>query len=636
MEIAIPLVVLAGSYIISKDQKEGFSTLDATVAGNPGTAANAAQTAAQPAGADMAAQGTVAQGTAAQGTAAQGTAAQVGGPPAQASNWPTAKPVAATDPAGINKYSFPNQTTDQYFTNAAAKIRQLNPTDGVGGSKVPQRSLTGEVINPSGFRHNNMVPFFGGRVKGAGPSPESGESRLDAMQGAGSQHIRKKEQATLFRPQKHLSNIGGAPNANDFLQSRVNASLKSSNTLPWEQKRVGPGLGLGYTEQGVGGLNAGVQARDQWLPPTVDDLRVETNPRVSFELKGHEGHAASRIQEPATATTQGNVEKYRPDTYYDNGPDRWLTTPAGQLAPTARSKQMAPDTHRHSKPFSYFGASSGEKDAPTARGNYSAPKRTKLPCAPTPAANAGGKHPGSLHDYGMGSTSVLPNNRSTTRKDTLMGNITSTVSALMAPVTDALRPTLKEETIGNVRVNGIVGGQVSSQPTFNPADRTKTTNRELTEGRQAFGYATVTGTRNGGYHVASQNPKGCQRTSTQTSYMGQAAPATVPAQVSYDAEMRQTNNPYKECLGRTANGGMQMFNSQQNVAVRKSEVGREYSRAPGHLQGPAAIPSAETHGQLNGPQYQPPSQQTGSDRLDGDLLNAFKQNPYTQSLQSWA
>jgi len=46
-----------------------------------------------------------------------------------------------------------------------------------------------------------------------------------------------------------------------------------------------------------------------------------------------------------------------------------------------------------------------------------------------------------------------------------------------------------------------------------------------------------------------------------------------------------------------------------------------------------AIPTVETHGKMNMPQYYNNCQ--GCDRIQPELLDAFKQNPYTQSLNSY-
>ena len=38
----------------------------------------------------------------------------------------------------------------------------------------------------------------------------------------------------------------------------------------------------GYGVKGSGGFNSGLEARDKWRDKTIDDLRVKTNPKVSY------------------------------------------------------------------------------------------------------------------------------------------------------------------------------------------------------------------------------------------------------------------------------------------------------------------------------------------------------------------
>ena len=158
----------------------------------------------------------------------------------------------------LNNYNNSNQITDKYFTHNQ-------------NIDKPKRfyGLTGNVLDDTNFKHNNMVPFFGAKIKG--PNQDKNESNLDYKQGAGSQFITKQEQAPLFAPQENLNYANGAPNMSDFYLSRQNPSQKISNTKPWEEKQVGPGLNMGYTtEPTKSGYNAGSESRDSWLPKSVD------------------------------------------------------------------------------------------------------------------------------------------------------------------------------------------------------------------------------------------------------------------------------------------------------------------------------------------------------------------------------
>jgi hypothetical protein len=115
--------------------------------------------------------------------------------------------------------------------------------------------------------------------------------------------------------------------------------MKNNNVKPFDSVFVGPGLDKGYTVNGTGGYNSGMEARDKWLPYTVDEMRVATNPKLEYKLINHEGPANSYIKNAATTQTMGRVEKQRPDTFFINTQDRWLTTTGAEKGETLRSIQ---------------------------------------------------------------------------------------------------------------------------------------------------------------------------------------------------------------------------------------------------------------------------------------------------------
>ena len=63
--------------------------------------------------------------------------------------------------------------------------------------------LTGAPINKNDFKHNNMVPFFGSKVRGATVDRNVSEGIMDHLQGSGSQYKRKTERAPLSFPLPH-------------------------------------------------------------------------------------------------------------------------------------------------------------------------------------------------------------------------------------------------------------------------------------------------------------------------------------------------------------------------------------------------------------------------------------------------
>ena len=71
--------------------------------------------------------------------------------------------------------------------------------------------------------------------------------------------------------------------------------LGMNNVKPWESEQVAPSLTGTTNNEGVGGFNSGMFSREQWKPKTVDDLRVATNPKVSYSLNNHQGPATAGL-----------------------------------------------------------------------------------------------------------------------------------------------------------------------------------------------------------------------------------------------------------------------------------------------------------------------------------------------------
>jgi hypothetical protein len=220
-------------------------------------------------------------------------------------NYPENYPVSNPDDLLDTDYKYmnPNTASDKYFNQT---LFQNQPS--LGGNTIKEvYSLTGDYLAPNNFKHNNMVPFYGAKMRGQQTGLDRAESTLDNMVGAGSQIQRKVEQAPLFKPENNLQWTSGAPNMTDFYQSRQNPVLRNNMVKPFESVHVGPGLNKGYGSEGNGGFNSGLDSRDMWLPKTVDELRVDTNPKNEYSLNGHQGPAASLIKELGSI---GKMEKH--------------------------------------------------------------------------------------------------------------------------------------------------------------------------------------------------------------------------------------------------------------------------------------------------------------------------------------
>jgi hypothetical protein len=543
-------------------------------------------------------------------------------------NYPILQPVKEDN---IQRYVNPNQITDKYFdpsTYEKTISKELK-------NEPEFVSLTGEPIVGKDFRHNNMAPFFGAKIRGATANANVSESVLDNLQGSGSQQFSKKEVAPLFKPQDNVQWAHGAPNQSDFYQSRVNPSMRMSNIKPWEEQIVGPGLDQGYGTEGALGFNSGMGSREKWMPYTVDEMRVKTNPKVSYGLEGHQGPAINYIKNRGVI---GKVEKHLPDKYYDNTPDRWLTTTGIEKAQTARGIEVLQDVSRPYTTQEYFGTRGrAEGEAGYTPQNYEQARREEQTCEIIAAPSAVGQNPASTGDYSRDSYKFLPTNRTTTcYNDT--GIVGGVIGAVVAPLLDLLRPTRKENVVGNARPYDNAKSTVPANVVFNPSDRTKTTNREMLVGKLDNNHLNFQNQRDGGYTVNVQQPIDNNRDTTNISYIGSSGgPANQSGLRTYEAEYNQRNNPNKTYPNRPNQGGTQIFNQNECIKIDKLECDRENNRLWVRGSGPTvanALPAPETYGKFSARQYY--DENINCERIQPDILNAFKQNPYTQSLNSWA
>jgi hypothetical protein len=559
-------------------------------------------------------------------------------PPKPTINFPLTEPVKTSN--NTSAYINPNQTTDKFYNpnNYASQEQRNSGNYGVGGGTQTTYSMTGEAIDKEKFKHNNMMPYFGGKVRGATADTNITESVLDNMQGQGSQFFAKKEQAPMFKPQEGYQFANGSPNVSDFMQSRVNPGLRMANVKPWDEQRVAPGLNKGFGNEGSLGFNSGMEARDLWLDRGVDELRVATNPKTTFELQGHEGPGTYYIKNAPTTQTQGKIEKHLPEKYFASGPERWMTTTGIEKAPAARGIELLHDVNRTDTSAEYYGSRANQSEGAYVNGEYMPVRRQVLPVKDYATLSSVGSGNATTGDYGIQSYSNLHNNRSSTRADGTMGAAGGFMKAIVSPLMDFLRPTRKEDVVDNMRSSGNAGTTVSQGNIYNPADRTKTTIREMTEADLDCNHMNVQYQTANAYLVSKQQPVNVQRDTTNVSHTGIAGSSGFSATKSYEAEYKQRNNVNKTQENRPNQGGTQMFNQKDNIMIQKRDGDRDNNRwwvpSSGPTAGYTSIGSTETLDRMKVSESY--DQNINTDRIAPEILNAFKSNPYTQSLNSWA
>ena len=614
MEIAVPLIALGGMYIISNQKNEDCTKKEIRKLSqenfvNMGTRTNLATTQSERFGNYL---------------------PNTNNPP---QNYPVSNINQLVDT--VQNYPNPNAATDKYFNQ---NLYQQKERKGVAVGQNPQQifSLTGNYLDSEQFKHNNMMPFNGGKVKGRTYDMNITESVLDNMIGSGSQTIKKIEQAPLFKPEENMQWAYGMPNQSDFYQSRVNPGMKNNNVKPFDTVMVGPGLDKGYGINGSNGYNSGMEARDKWLPKTVDELRVDTNPKLEYQLLGHEGPADSFIKTAATTQMLGRVEKQRPDTFFINTQDRWLTTTGASKGETLRPLQEMGVVRRNDIPIDYMGpAGAIDVKAATAPQNFEPSKRHEVITGNINPSTAAGRGGHADKDTFLRSHTNYENHRSTVKQpDTLRSGFSGAIGAVVAPIMDIFRPTRKDETINNVRVYGDAGtASMVKGPVYNPQDTTPTTIKETTLYAPTF---NVNNQKDGIYVNNYTSPDLTQRDTTSSEYFTAAGGyATGYGDMNYDAAYRQHNNDIKSQTinSRPNPGGTQIFNQQMHVNCNKSDCDRLDGRFnPAYSTLTSLPPSVQTYGAIHVPQYY--NECAGCERINPDILSAFKSNPYVHSLTS--
>jgi hypothetical protein len=598
-------------------------------------------------------------------------------------------------------YASPNAATDRYYQQVEYEKKAANDPN-------TYMSLTGNQVSASDLNHNNMVPFFGSKVKQN--TYLKNDSILDNKMGSGTYHKKKEEIAPLFRPEENMNWAHGTPNQNDFIQSRMNPSTNMANVKPFQEIRVGPGLNKKDGVLGTGGFNSGMEARERWMAKTVDELRAKNNPKVTYAgvTLGGKRHVTNR-------GNMGKMEHHRPDTYYVNTPERYFTTTGLEKAQTARAIQIMPEENRQTTTQSYYGAGAdAQGNAAYVKGQYMDPKRNVLDSFDNHITNAHApnRQIASEGEHGLEGfkNSVLPNNRSlTTERQPEYGIVSSFAKAVIAPLLDVLRPSRKENVVGNARPVGNAGAKDNQAGyVYNPANRARTTIREMTENESGHRFVNNQGEVGGygyivnkqqsvaqerdttnceyqgglnnqnevggyGYIVNKQRKVDQQRDSTNVFYMGnqnnqqesggygytvneqqpvaQARDTTSTYYVGNSGNTQNSNNVMtydaaynanlidKEPIsrGRVPMGdNVKVFNGQDmtNIKVDKLESDRENNRMFVPQQMAYSSPSLQHKGQMTArSEY---GQGVNCERNSGDLLSAFNNNPYTHSLQSVA
>ena len=534
--------------------------------------------------------------------------------------------------ANENKDYYPNISATKNNINNEQHISQyqdkyfLKPINEMKGENEYE-TLAGNRIKTSDLNHNNMNVYYSSKTNGYTDLQQ--QSILDTYTGQGTYDIKKEEVASFFKPEDNLQNVYGNQNNNDFYQSRVNQSQRHANTKPWEEIKDTPGIGMDYNGQSDLGYNNTMMSRDLYAPKTVDQLRASNNPKLVYKLDNHMGPALNPVQNRGI---QGKIVKKGPDSYFVNNNQLGMIA-SGMAKPMSDSQQMMTCENRATTSVEYYGAkgSAGEHTS-YVEGEYMDPHKQQLGATPMINMTNNNVNPTNSLNYGKDSYSVLPNNRNTT-KDSYFGNISGMLQNVVEPIVNGLRHTKKTNCVTNPQQSGNMNGGHRQPRVFNPNEHTSTTNREMYEGKLSMNHLNVQKQDGTAYMNTRPLLMKTQRSTMNQSETGPAM-SNIKGNRSYVAEMNQNNvNKVVACDVRS-NGNMALFNNKIKMIDTNKEICN-------NRQTPFYNPSNQSFGdatQILGeftsmPQnYDPLSNRNN----DASLLKAFKENPYTKSLNSIA
>ena len=448
--------------------------------------------------------------------------------------------------------------------------------------------LTGERIESTDFTHNNMVPFFGGRVR-QNVAAQSNSGILDTFTGSGITQISKREIEPMFDTARApYGNPFGMEDQTDFVQSRINDPRSRAGERPFEPVRVAPGVNEGFAATGKGGFQQ--FEVNQYMIDNIrrtDDLRTSDNPKETYNQPVVPGQHFIGM----AAQESGEVRKYRPDKFYiDETGARLFVTNGEVIKETTRPVQVLKHTTRPETSSEAIGPAGAQEFGESyVTGSYRMPMAQQY-------GGAGFRHADMTtytsadtdapeNDYGRAGYEVRPNERNATSERTMGLNLVpADAGALTVHYDDQNRPTRRQEMVGNIRQSGTPVGYAQGAPAitvWDPNDIARTTVREGTIHWNWMGQAAPGA--DGATRLKVYDPEDIARPTqksqltNKSEYYG-ASESVNKDFTSHDAAYNMRLNPNKQeiALGRDpmhGNGGaLAVFDGNINQTAKKIDA----------------------------------------------------------------
>jgi hypothetical protein len=307
------------------------------------------------------------------------------------------------------------------------------------------KSLSGNDINISDFKHGNMQHFI---RKGVTQNVEQFGLSKNMGYSSDTKIIRKTEVATsdFFQNKPYYND----PNIDktDFLASRTNLSQLQNNVSPIQSILVGPGLNKGYASEGTGGFHQ-AETVNYIKPKSKEELRPLSNQRTSTYTLPMK--PKNNVQQRGLIMP---MNKNRAERSFNQTEDNWFKGQSVIRKEVSRPEENLTDTTaRNNSHVNYYGPLKNQDE-----------------------------YINKDDDYGKNNIIVYDNERNLTQIETPVANFSSVIKAIVSPITDALKITMKEYFVDNPRLHGNAAPQSPEKSTvYDPITHTmKTTIKETT------------------------------------------------------------------------------------------------------------------------------------------------------------
>lgn len=502
-------------------------------------------------------------------------------------------------------------------------------------------SLTGEKISASEFKHNNMVPFYGGRVK-QNMRDTANTNILDSYTGSGSTQIAKKEVESMFDYKRPFGNPFGLESSTDFVESRMEAPRRRNNERPFEPTRVGPGVGEEYGMTGKGGFQQ-FEVNEIMRPRTTNELRTANNPKLSYDgvVVPGQRFIARGAEDP------GEVRKYRPDRFFvdETNSRAGAAAPVGLVKEASRPIQVLPHTTRTDTSTEFFGPGAGQEAFQGyVAGSYRTPQTQQFGGAGYRNANMNEYYTfdtdADQADYGRSSFENRPNERTATSERTMGLNLVPAESGQVTTrYQDDAKPTRREELESATREFGSATGYAGGAPAatvWDPTDVARTTVKETTV---HWDYRGIAGSASQPNKLKVYDPKDIAKPTQKAQlsnrqYYGSGNAAT-KGEMNVDFAYNMRTNPNKEVVAKgrkpiAGNGVTGTFNGTINQNAKRLVTDDVNDRTNAINRVVGLTPGQGDIGQIK---YRVPLRlDVSAERLTPDIVSAADNNPLQQSL----